>query len=130
MVKAYAFDRSDNTLHTTNYGWDCKEKPLIPLHEYIEDICIADKVSFLSNLKDIQEELNILPYHMKAAGIKVLVDWRKNYEVYRAHHIKRVKTFPYFDNHPELFKMYFGNPKDFPNYKPGKPRKGTRAPSK
>lgn len=101
------FFLSNNTLYTSNYGFDCKENPFIPLNEYIEDICLVDKEQFLKFLKDIQEELKYLPFHMKSVGISVLVDWRKNYDKYREKHLKNVKNFPMRETNPFLFDFIF-----------------------
>ena len=87
-MKAYMIE--NNTLYTTNYGYDCKEKPFIPLFEYLEDISVSGEVDFIKMSKEIyNKELKILPEHMKKIGIAVVVDFRKNYHKYAEHHMKK-----------------------------------------
>ena len=89
----------DNVLHTSNYGYDRVENPFIPFDEYIQDICVAPKDMFMRMLKEIsRDEVSMMPSHMKAQAVKILVDWRQNYDVKKANHIKNIKCFPNLKN--------------------------------
>jgi hypothetical protein len=80
-----------DVLMTTNFGFDKDKKPLISFDDFLLDICILNKNTFIDMTKDMyNDELSKLPKHMKEHAIASLVKYRKNYEYYQYKH----KTTP------------------------------------
>jgi len=79
----------DGQLYTSNNGWDKKENPLIPLVEFLEDVLqlrkrvnkdVAD-LMLKNGMKEIENELNRLPTHMKTLGQKDLTMFKSMYDI-------------------------------------------------
>jgi len=79
----------DEKLYTTNNGWDKKEKPCIPLMEFLEDVLqirniVSEDMSkkiLRTSINDIENEINRLPSNMKTLGFTDLTMFKSLYDI-------------------------------------------------
>lgn len=81
----------DGCLMTSNCGYDKKERPLITLGEFLQDVAqIDDKREFTRLVNGmINDEIKYLPEPMKSIALKTIEDFKDNYDEWKNYKVYR-----------------------------------------
>jgi hypothetical protein len=94
MPKIYLMD--NNILMANNNGWDKDKIPFVPFDEWLGDCSWQPENAFKTMCRDIMDdEVKILPKHMKKEAIKIIVDWLKNFDDKRRSYLEETNQQPY-----------------------------------